>query len=342
MPRAIRGNGREQFADEDDGEDDIQIIAAETGKPVDDEVSDPEVIKTDPKTVEPPEDDALAVLQRNYDALQAERTQERARVRELEAERGASEADTIATQRALLVAGESSAKQELAGAKQALAAARASGDVEAEANALELIAEKKFEALRYGEAKDDFERAVKAKRSDDKGLKEAERKPVAPAGTPEAEIDKFIGTLTPATQAWAKKNRAHLFGDAKNTQQAFALHDVALAAGIVADTPEYFSYMNARMGYADEQPTVTKTTPAARTTTQRRPPPVASAPVKRGTVSPAVSVSLTQEQRDMAAKLGMSLARYGRHLAKAEAGGKDPNYSGPRLSKHDPALSGRR
>lgn len=322
-------------------DEDLIIIDEESGEALTDapaeDTTEPEVIaaETTPAPAAPaPETDAYEVLKRNFDALEAQRATDQARLAELEAARAGTEADQDATNAALLKAAGQAAKAELQAAKRVYAEAAAKGDHAAMADAQELIADKVLEARQYAAAEADWEASAAERK---RARTAPAPKPQTPAEVPyTARVDAFIDTLPPKVKEWAKANKDVAFGtepSAERTQKLEQAHYKALGEGYAVDSPEYIAVIDR---------TIKGTPQRAKPTPQRRAPPMASAPVNRGGTPPANTVTLSKAERDMATRLGMTPAKYGAYKRKAQAGAADPDYKGPRYSKDDPALSGAR
>jgi hypothetical protein len=146
------------------------------------------------------------------------------------------------------------------------------------------------------------------------GKEELEVRLSAPKPAPQPEIrqvqrdpvEERIASLPPASQAWV---RAHpeVLSDSRLNSLMTAGHFEAIANNIQADTPEYFSFIENKLGMGAPAP-------AMQSTAQRN--PIASAPVSRSattSISPergGTSVVLTPEMRQYAQDLGMDEAEY--------------------------------
>lgn len=150
----------------------------------------------------------------------------------------------------------------------------------------------------------------------------------APKPVPRAPIDpveKLCSQLTPASAAWV---RAHSeFATGNKYQQMIAAHELALARGHKAESPEYFASVEKTL---DLTPVVTKvetqadpTLDAAQPTGGRAAP--AAAPVSRSNGThgnrPNV-VKLTPQEVEMAGIMGMSAEEYARNKVALKKEGK--------------------
>jgi hypothetical protein len=307
MSRSRRGNGREKFRQtqaEDPGpEEDGIVVTDEHGNPVEEPSEDNiQVVEADSIAGTEPasEDDPYEVLQRQFEEIKAARETDAAKIREYEQRAASQQQDQFATQQALLEHAIQSSQTALRDAKKEFAQAMSSGDFDTAAEAQEAIAANQLEIRNYELAKDHLERQKAAPRPQ--------------AGD---QVEAYISTFTPETQTWARRHKADLFSSQGRLATAFSGHYLATEKGYTPDTPEYFDYLDKHMGYADQ--------PAKRQSTPR--PAMVSAPVSRGAANGgSVEVSLTQKERDMASRLGMTLSRYAKYKKELEKNGKLGQY----------------
>lgn len=307
------------------GEDDFRIAGVET----------PAIpARQDPA---PPADDAYKVLERNFEALKAADAEKTSRLAALEDERKLTAEDTRATQRALLGSGLDGAKNDLNNAKVAYAAAMAKGDYDAASEAQVSMVSAVQDAREFEQAIGEFDRTPAPT------TRRQEKTETTPAQIPFNEaVDKFISTLTPETQAFAKKYRGDIFKEgAPRLDEVMAIHQLAVTRRIKPDTPEYFKFIEQQMDLKEPtaQPAANpRSTPPAKT----RRPPMAAAPVNGGNGSAVSQVALSRAELNMAKRLGMTPERYGLHKKTALERANDPEYQGPRYSQDDPAMRGAR
>jgi len=356
--RGRRGGSHEMDVDGDEiaprPEDSITIVDEE-GKPLTDtgNVSDEDdfriagvempaaPVMPERQDPTPPADDAYKVLERNFEALKAADAEKTSRLAALEDERKLTAEDTRATQRALLGSGLDGAKNDLNNAKVAYAAAMAKGDYDAASEAQVSMVSAVQDAREFEQAIGEFDRAPAPT------TRRQEKTETTPAQVPFNEaVDKFISTLTPETQAFAKKYRGDIFKEgAPRLDEVMAIHQLAVTRRIKPDTPEYFKFIEKQMDLkeptaqpAADNRSAPRSSPPART----RRPPMAAAPVNGGN-APAVSqVALSRAELNMAKRLGMTPERYGLHKKTALERAHDPDYQGPRYSQDDPAMRGAR
>ena len=132
-------------------------------------------------------------------------------------------------------------------------------------------------------------------------------------------VEQFTGSLSSASAAWV---RAHpdCVTDTVLNSEMIAAHNRAIRDGIKVDTPEYFGFIEKRLGFAaDDAPVVTK----ANEPVQRR-AAIAAAPVSRGSVSMTSgetsrsTVTLSPAQQEIAAAMGMTNKEYAMELVAIE------------------------
>lgn len=173
------------------------------------------------------------IKDREAEALRrAEAAERRAQAAETQAETAKkqvanSQLDTIVT---ALNAAKSDAEQ----AKRDIRIAKEAGDIEAEIEAQDRLAQSRADERRLDEAKSDLEARAKAP---------PRRQDAEPADIVEA----YVRGRTAPTANWL---RAHpeFIRDPRKQSKLTAAHYDAEAEGLVADTPEYFAYVEEFLG----------------------------------------------------------------------------------------------
>lgn len=152
----------------------------------------------------------------------------------------------------------------------------------------------------------------------------------APKPTPRAPVDpveQFVGQLSPASATWVRAHPEFVRDPHKN-QQMIAAHQLALARGLKADTPDYFASVEKTLDLT--APVVTKvdlqpdaTADAAQAVGGRAAP--AAAPVSRSNGAhgnrPGV-VKLTPAEVEAAENSGLTLEEYARNKVALRKEGK--------------------
>lgn len=144
----------------------------------------------------------------------------------------------------------------------------------------------------------------------------------APKPTPRAPVDpveQFVGQLSPASATWV---RAHpeFVRDSHKNRQMIAAHELALARGLKADTPEYFASVEKTLDIA--APAAAKVDPAedasadAAQATGGRTTAPAAAPVSRSANGAngkrPRTMTLTAAEQETATMNKMSFEEYAR------------------------------
>lgn len=154
---------------------------------------------------------------------------------------------------------------------------------------------------------------------------ESAPKPVPRA--PADPLEQFCAQLSPVSATWVRAHPEFVRDPHKN-RQMIAAHELALARGHKADTPEYFTSVEKTLDLI--APVVTKADPqadptadAAQQTGGRASP--AAAPVSRSNGAhgnrPNV-VKLTPQEVEMAGIMGMTVEDYARNKAALKKEGK--------------------
>lgn len=237
-------------------------------------------------------DEPIADLKAQFATLQstAETATQRATAAETDAQRIARERDELAqrnqaletevidTRKSTIDQGLEAAKAEADSAQVEYERAFADGDAKAAATAQRKIARAEATIGRLTEAKADLAETKPQKR--DNPAPRASRDPV----------EEFIGTRTPATQDWLRRNKEWVdFGTKANLLTA--AHYEAVGNGQTPDTPGYFAFVEKKLGITPDK------TPAPKPPLSRRPSAPAAPPAGAGGNAPsAQQVSLTKSE----------------------------------------------
>jgi hypothetical protein len=152
---------------------------------------------------------------------------------------------------------------------------------------------------------------------------DARNKPTPPAEPPqplkpEQQIDQIIGQVSKPSAQWLKENRDR-FGDERTINKMFRAHGDAVDDGIEPDTPEYFRYIEKRLGFKQDEHGGSPMSSAAKPSSRQAPPP--SAPVNRDSGRANVA-HLTRAQADTAKALGMTEKEYATHMIALQKEGR--------------------
>lgn len=203
-------------------------------------------------------------------------------------------------------------KDQRQNAKSAYKAALEAGDYEAVANAQERMSDLAARLTHVEQAAAAFEaRKTAAPKASHEGRVEK----------PADQFEQAISNLSPSSQAWARRNPT-CFTEPKTYAKTLAAHHSALAEDIQPDTPQYFEFIEERLGLR-EAPKPQETTTAAPVRTAPRP----AAPVSRSGNGPSSrlvgnTVTLTPAERQAAKDSGLTEKEYAANLLALEREGR--------------------
>lgn len=159
------------------------------------------------------------------------------------------------------------------------------------------------------------------------GKNALEKAPKPVPRVPDDPVEQFAGQLSAPSAAWVRAHPEFVRDKHKN-QQMLAAHQLAIARGYSADTPEYFASIEKTLDLAP--PVTTKAEPetdpmadAAKPTNGGRAP--AAAPVSRsgnGNGSRPGVVKLTSAEVEIAEAMGMTVEEYARNKMALKKEGK--------------------
>jgi hypothetical protein len=135
---------------------------------------------------------------------------------------------------------------------------------------------------------------------------------------PKQQIDQIIDQVSKPSAQWLKENRDH-FDDERTINKMFRAHGDAVDDGIDPDTPEYFRYIESRLGIKRDEHGGSPMSSAAKPVSRQAPPP--SAPVNRDGGRANVA-HLTRAQADTAKALGMTEKEYATHMIALQKEGR--------------------
>src|SRR5277367_6094359 len=203
-----------------------------------------EVKKTDTVQTEI-KDPAMLELMSQYKELEtrsAEReTQDAERIRNAETARQTAEREAETARKGqtsshldTITTAISASEQDVDGAKAAIRAAKASGDVEAEIEAQDRLAKARATMIRLDEAKQDIEARIKTPTRREQPAK------LDP-------IEAFVQNRTPKTAAWIRSHPEYVQSD-KGIRKLTAADAVAQDEGLIPDTAAYFDRVETYLG----------------------------------------------------------------------------------------------
>lgn len=246
--------------------------------------------------------------------LHSQVTQLKQRNAELESREAASIETELQGHQSMLSAGLHAAKSTLEKAEKDLETAAAAGEWAKVAKAQSAIARATLDINGFEEALADVKhQAAQHKRQPQQ----------QPANTDPFEAR--IATMADPSKAWCRSNRSDL---EKPGRAAFAIAgaEMAVAAGVKPNTPEYFAYLNEHMGYGES--TVKKTTTNARPVGAPR-VAAPSGGKTAGRSRDQREIRLTPDQVKMAKLTGVPVDRYAKQHEEILKNAQDPSRGGP-------------
>lgn len=167
-----------------------------------------------------------------------------------------------------------------------------------------------------------FSELKRGKKALKEQMKEAEAQPVHAVPPPVADpVEQMAQAVSPTSAKWLRDNRDAL-RDERSIRKMFRAHEDAVDEGIAPDTPEYFGFIENRIGIRKqaeeaEEPLSAAAAPAPRKSVS--PPP---APVSRGNGARPSVVRLTREQAETAKMMGMTEKDYAKAMLELREEGK--------------------
>jgi hypothetical protein len=209
-------------------------------------------------------------------------------------------------------------KQDTATLKLALKEAWTIGDYDKAADIQEAMATNAANMMRLTDGKAAMEAAPP-------------QKAVPAAADP---VEALASQLSAASAAWVRKH-PECVTDQRMFQKMVAAHNLAVADGIGADTPEYFNFVETTLKLKPVRASETPRTPDPAPQEEKSPMSEAAAPAQRRSAPPAAPVSrqnvpgqkpnvmrLTQAEANIAADMGMTVKEYAANKAKLVAEGR--------------------
>ncbi len=274
---------------------------------------EPKVAPEAEKVVLPP-DEGLKKLQKQLDDEKSARIAAENRAREASAAEARAKTESHGTQLDLVKSAIASLTQANDALEEKYAAALASQDYLAAAKAQREMSSNEAKLMDLNRGKTAMENApkVQPRQSDD-------------------PVERIATQLTAQSAAWVRAHPDYARDPAKY-QKMVAAHNIALADGFTADTPEYFASVEDTLRIApvrqethvDVDPTADAARPSTTRPSRQTAPP--SAPVTRsgnGTGATRKNVvTLTAEQVEIAKMMGQTPEEYAKNLMELEKEGK--------------------
>ena len=137
-------------------------------------------------------------------------------------------------------------------------------------------------------------------------------------------VEALASSLSPRSANWVRNN-PQFATDQRLFQKMIAAHNLAMADGIAPDSDEYFATVEETLRIRRPEPVYEDPTEQAATVTQKRYTAPPAAPVSRsgtGTGTRANVVTLTSEEREIAASMKMTNQEYAKNKLALQKEGK--------------------
>jgi len=294
-------------------------LAAE--KAIDDLVAADKAGKPEPKPADKPltaeegKEDLAAQLKAMSDTAAAERKAREAAEREASEAREAAKRSQgdVASKQALIVDGAiETINLERSQAKGAYKAAMEAGDYDAAAEAQDKLSMTAARLTRLQEAK----AAIEANKGRQPPAHEGRVE--KPAPKQQDAFEEAVSSLSPSSQAWARRN-PDCFTDKKLYSKTLSAHHAALAEDIQPDTPAYFEFLEERIGLR-QKPAANEPAPATPKIRHGAPPTREAA--GNGSRLVGNKITLSAAEREAARMSGLTDQEYATQLIKLERSGE--------------------
>lgn len=145
--------------------------------------------------------------------------------------------------------------------------------------------------------------------------------PEAPPPSHQEMLSQIIDSVSAESARWLEANKSHI-RDQNDIQDMFNAHNSAVSRGIAPDTPQYFSFIERRLGIERAQEEESVMSSASKPMARKAAPP--AAPVNRASSSKNAA-TLTRAEAEMAQALGMTPKEYWTHQQALKKEGKLAN-----------------
>lgn len=155
------------------------------------------------------------------------------------------------------------------------------------------------------------------------GKVELEKKPKIEPVKYNDPVEEFATRLSPQSGKWIRQHPEYVT-DPRLNQQMIGAHSLAMGKGIVADTPEYFQFIENVLDIstkAKEEPSESLQAPSGGRSTAPPPAPVSKMASTNGSSRPNV-VRLSEAEREIADMMGMTYQEYAKNKLDLQKSGK--------------------
>lgn len=293
--------------DENDDKVEVQLEEPKIGEPVIiDDVEDEVTIKGDGNEAASPEN-AIEELKKKLEEEQKARKEAQRLAREAQTHVAKAYTEVDDTNKQLVHTAIENLERDMDTMTTSYAEAMSSGEYERAAKIQRAMTanETKLEQLKYGYA--EMQKAPPQRQL-----------PEAPAPSHQETLSQIIDSVTPESARWLEENKSHI-RDQNDIQDMFNAHNSAVSRGISPDTPQYFAFIERRLGIERQQEEESVMSSASKPTARKAAPP--AAPVNRSS-SPKNAATLTKAEAEMASALGMTHKEYWTHQQALKKEGK--------------------
>ena len=144
--------------------------------------------------------------------------------------------------------------------------------------------------------------------------------PEVPQPSAKEMLNQIIDSVSPASADWLREHKSFI-RDQNDINDMFRAHESAVQRGIAADTPEYFAFIERRMGIEKQREQQEEEVMSSASKPVARKPAPPAAPVNRSSNSKN-SATLTKAEAEMAQALGMTHKEYWTHQQALRKEGK--------------------
>lgn len=153
-------------------------------------------------------------------------------------------------------------------------------------------------------------------------MEESEAQRAKPVASPAVDpVEQMAQAVSPVSARWLRDNRDTL-QDERNIRKMFRAHEDALDDGIKPDTPEYFDFIETRIGIRKHVEEAQEPLSEAAAPVPRKSVSPPAAPVSRGNGTRPGTVRLTREQAETAKMMGMTEKEYATAMLALREEGK--------------------
>lgn len=276
------------------------------------------------KTAQRPEPDGVESLRAQLAAARLREAEKARRVEELERRNREFETASVETKTSILDAGIREAGLQKEAAKRAFQEAAAQQNAEGMADAQDKMADAAARLLRLQEGKSELQRQSGQPRTEGRvEARDAQQQPVH-----DNPIERVAAQMPAKSAAWIRQH-PECITDAGMYDRMIRSHHVAVDQGLEPESPEYFGFIEQRLGYrAATQPNDPEPRREARQEPEKRPQSYA-APARGGHDATGSrngngrrTVTLTPEQRAVADAMEIPYDKYAASMLALEDEGR--------------------